>query len=216
MLGGGRVGRRGLLGGRPVARTAAVAGTAAVVTRGVRRRGDRREDRRDDRQDRREERRFFRRVLLAGRRPAAGENPLIHRNQVKLSDGDFPPDCPPDRNAATIRSGRPHKVGRGEASPRRSTAGRSDRRSCERDVVAALLAGLDTRAISARLCISSQTVQDHLKSIFRKTGAQSRRELLARFSGANNATSTTPARRRQRKAPQTRSAAGGRPQIQCR
>jgi hypothetical protein len=60
MLGRGRVGRPGVLGGRPVARTAAVAGTAAVVTHGVRRRGDRREDRRDDRQDRREDRRRFR------------------------------------------------------------------------------------------------------------------------------------------------------------
>jgi hypothetical protein len=49
MLGRRRVGRRGVLGGRPVARTAAVAGTAAVVTRGVRRRGGRREDRRDRR-----------------------------------------------------------------------------------------------------------------------------------------------------------------------
>ena len=52
MLGRGRVGRPGVIGG-PVARTAAVAGTAAVVTRGVRRRGDRRDDRRDDRQERR-------------------------------------------------------------------------------------------------------------------------------------------------------------------
>ena len=57
MLGRDRAGRPGLLGGRPVARTAAVAGTAAVVTRGVRRRGDRREDRRDDRGDRRDDRR---------------------------------------------------------------------------------------------------------------------------------------------------------------
>lgn len=63
----------------------------------------------------------------------------------------------------------------------------------ERDVVAALLAGLDTRAISARLCISPHTVQDHLKSVFRKTGAHSRRELLARFTGASDATSTTAA-----------------------
>jgi DNA-binding CsgD family transcriptional regulator len=63
----------------------------------------------------------------------------------------------------------------------------------ERDVVAALLAGLDTRAISERLCISPHTVQDHLKSVFRKTGAHSRRELLARFSGASDATSTTAA-----------------------
>jgi hypothetical protein len=57
MLGRGRAGRPGLLGGRPVARTAAVAGTAAVVTHGVRRRGGRRDDRRDDRRDRREDRR---------------------------------------------------------------------------------------------------------------------------------------------------------------
>jgi hypothetical protein len=57
MLGRGRVSRRGVIGA-PVARTAAVAGTAAVVTRGVRRWGDRREDRRDDHQDRREDRRF--------------------------------------------------------------------------------------------------------------------------------------------------------------
>jgi DNA-binding CsgD family transcriptional regulator len=63
----------------------------------------------------------------------------------------------------------------------------------ERDVVAALLAGLDTRAISQRLCISPHTVQDHLKSVFRKTGAHSRRELLARFTGASDATSTTAA-----------------------
>jgi hypothetical protein len=49
MLGRRRIGRRGVLGPRPIARTAAVAGTAAVVTRGVRRRGNRREDRRDRR-----------------------------------------------------------------------------------------------------------------------------------------------------------------------
>jgi DNA-binding CsgD family transcriptional regulator len=63
----------------------------------------------------------------------------------------------------------------------------------ERDVVAALLAGLDTRAVSARLCISPHTVQDHLKSVFTKTGVHSRRELLARFNRANDATSTRPA-----------------------
>ena len=57
MLGRGRVGRPGVLGGRPVARTAAVAGTAVVVGRGIGRRSDRREDRRDDRGDRRDDRR---------------------------------------------------------------------------------------------------------------------------------------------------------------
>ncbi len=39
--------------GAPVARTAAVVGTAAVVAHGVGRRSDRRDDRRDDRHDRR-------------------------------------------------------------------------------------------------------------------------------------------------------------------
>jgi DNA-binding NarL/FixJ family response regulator len=54
----------------------------------------------------------------------------------------------------------------------------------ERQVVAGVVAGLDTRAITERLFISRYTVQDHLKSIFRKTGVNSRRELLTRFSGA--------------------------------
>jgi hypothetical protein len=55
-LGRGRVGRQGVLGGRPVARTAAVVGTAAVVKHGHDRRADRRDDRRDRREDRREDR----------------------------------------------------------------------------------------------------------------------------------------------------------------
>jgi hypothetical protein len=43
-----RATRRGVIGA-PVARTAAVVGTAAVVSHGVNRRQDRREDRRDRR-----------------------------------------------------------------------------------------------------------------------------------------------------------------------
>ena len=62
----------------------------------------------------------------------------------------------------------------------------------ERQIVAALVAGLDTRAITQRLYISRYTVQDHLKSVFTKTGVRSRRELLARFSGTNETTPTTP------------------------
>ena len=51
-----RVARRGVIGA-PVARTAAVVGTAAVVAHGVNRRHDRRDNRRDDRDDRRGDRR---------------------------------------------------------------------------------------------------------------------------------------------------------------
>ena len=54
----------------------------------------------------------------------------------------------------------------------------------ERDVVAALTLGLDTRAVAERLSISRHTVQDHLKAVFDKTGVHSRRALLATFNAA--------------------------------
>ena len=52
----------------------------------------------------------------------------------------------------------------------------------ERQVVTALVAGLDTRAVPEKLFISRHTVQDHLKSVFAKMNINSRRELVARFS----------------------------------
>jgi len=47
----------------------------------------------------------------------------------------------------------------------------------EREVVSGVLAGLSTRQISARLHITTYTVQDHLKAIFTKLGVTSRGEL---------------------------------------
>jgi DNA-binding CsgD family transcriptional regulator len=49
----------------------------------------------------------------------------------------------------------------------------------EAQVAQLVLQGLATREIADRLCITALTVQQHLKAIFDKTGARSRREFVA-------------------------------------
>jgi DNA-binding CsgD family transcriptional regulator len=51
----------------------------------------------------------------------------------------------------------------------------------EKDVTRLVLQGETTSATAAKLSISPQTVQQHLKSIFDKTGARSRRELVGKM-----------------------------------
>lgn len=61
--------------------------------------------------------------------------------------------------------------------PSRRWVGLTERES---ELLHHLVGGSDTRELAQRLYMSEYTVQDHLKSIFAKTGANSRRVLIAR------------------------------------
>jgi DNA-binding CsgD family transcriptional regulator len=53
----------------------------------------------------------------------------------------------------------------------------------ETELLTGIVAGDDTRALAERLHISPHTVQDHLKSIFAKTGVNNRKKLVACAAG---------------------------------
>jgi DNA-binding CsgD family transcriptional regulator len=53
----------------------------------------------------------------------------------------------------------------------------------EEELLGHLVAGADTRHLAGQMFLSEHTVQDHLKSIFAKSGTRNRRTLIARAAG---------------------------------
>lgn len=53
----------------------------------------------------------------------------------------------------------------------------------EAELLSHLVSGADTRSVAEMMFLSEHTVQDHLKSIFAKSGTRNRRTLLARATG---------------------------------
>ena len=53
----------------------------------------------------------------------------------------------------------------------------------EAELLDHLAEGADTRTLARRMFLCEHTVQDHLESIFAKSGARNRRTLLARLAG---------------------------------
>lgn len=54
----------------------------------------------------------------------------------------------------------------------------------ERELLGLIATGSDTRALARQMALSEHTVQDHLKSIFAKTGVRDRVALLSRARGS--------------------------------
>jgi DNA-binding NarL/FixJ family response regulator len=53
----------------------------------------------------------------------------------------------------------------------------------EQELLGLLATGSDTRTMARQMALSEHTVQDHLKSVFTKTGARDRVTVLSRALG---------------------------------
>jgi DNA-binding CsgD family transcriptional regulator len=99
-------------------------------------------------------------------RTRAGRWAVLHASWLQLAEGE------PARIAVIIEAAAPAEV----AAVIMQAYGLTER---ERAVTGLVCQGRSTAQITAELCISANTVQDHLKSVFAKTGVRSRREVMA-------------------------------------
>jgi DNA-binding CsgD family transcriptional regulator len=136
----------------------------------------------------------------AGMEPVPASAYNVAAQLVAVEEGiDLQPPCARVHLAAgrwlTLRAARLGPAGRSdaqiavtieEASPGERTAvfarafGLTTR---ETELLMHLTTGADTRAVATSMFLSANTVQDHLKSIFSKTGTRNRRTLLSRALG---------------------------------
>ena len=99
-------------------------------------------------------------------RTRAGQWAVLHASWLELAQGE------PARIAVIIEAAAPAEI----AAVIMQAYGLTGR---ERTITGLVCQGRSTQQIAAELWISPATVQDHMKSIFDKTGVRSRREVIA-------------------------------------
>ena len=101
-------------------------------------------------------------------RTRAGRWVVLHASWLELARGE------PARIAVIIETAMPAEV----AAVIMQAYGLTER---ERTVTGLVCQGRSTGQIAAELWISPDTVQDHMKSVFNKTGVRSRREVITKI-----------------------------------
>jgi DNA-binding NarL/FixJ family response regulator len=112
--------------------------------------------------------------------PAFARTHLADGFWLALRAARLSPDQPPASGAATIVV----TIEEASASERVELFGRAFGLSArEYELVGLLATGSDTRSMAREMSLSEHTIQDHLKSIFAKTGAHDRVTVLSRALG---------------------------------
>jgi|HubBroStandDraft_6_1064221.scaffolds.fasta_scaffold87567_3 DNA-binding NarL/FixJ family response regulator len=97
---------------------------------------------------------------------------------ARLSSGERP-DAPAERGPTLVVT-----IEEASAAERLDLFGRSFGLTArEHELLGLLAAGVGTRAMARQMSLSEHTIQDHLKSIFAKTGARDRVTVLSRALG---------------------------------